>query len=243
MIGVAALWFTVSKSQKSLDGETLCPSKPESITVLLVDVTDPMNVPQRQDFQNQLAELRNSIPRYGQLIVAKVDATSQNLIRPVIVRCNPGTAQDVDEATGNPRAVQKLYDEQFVAPLDQAFVGLAQASGSKESPIFESVQSLALTHLLTPNAKTTRRKIVLASDLLQNTDAVSFYGGLPNPDQFLNSNAFRHVRTNLTDVQVELWMLERGDAAMTQPRALIDLWDAVIAKQGGTVTRAYSVSG
>jgi hypothetical protein len=42
---------------------------------------------------------------------------------------------------------------------------------------------------------------------------------------------------------VEIWMLERSDANQTQPRALIDLWDAAIAAQGAIVARAYNVSG
>lgn len=243
---VAAGAFTfmkVSASQRALDDQTLCPAQPTSITVLLVDVTDPMNVPQRQDFRNQLAALRNEIPRYGQLIVAQVDATSEELITPVIVKCNPGTGADVSETTGNPQAVQKLYDEEYVAPLDAAFARLSQASGASESPILESVQSIALTELLAPDAKSKTRKIVLVSDLLQNTNDVSFYRQLPSPGAFTTSPAFRRTRTDLRNVEVELWMLERGDAATTQPRALIDLWDSIITEQGGTVSRAYNVSG
>lgn len=243
MVLIAFIWFQVSASNRDLNATTLCPAEPESITVLIVDVTDPMNMPQRQDFQNQLASLRNSIPRYGQLIVAKVDATGDKLISPVIVRCNPGTAADVNDRTGNPRAVQRRHDEEFVAPLDAAFASISEASGADQSPILESVQSVALTELLTPAAADKPRKIVLVSDLLQNTNDISFYGALPDPTSFTASPAFRRVRTDLRNVKVELWMLERGDAATTQPRALVDLWDHIIAKQGGTVSRVYSVSG
>lgn len=240
---VTATWLSVSNSQRDLNPETLCPAEPASITVLLVDLTDPLNVPQGQDFNNQLAHLRNSIPRYGKLVVAKVDATSTKLISPVIVRCNPGTAASVNEGTGNPAEVQRQHDEKFVAPLDEAFRVIAQASGADQSPIFESVQSIALTELLAPGAKDAKRKIVLVSDLLQNTRDITFYSDLPTPEEFTSSPAFRKVRTDLQGVEVELWMLERGDAAQTQPRALVDLWDHAISKQGGSVVRAYNVSG
>lgn len=243
VVGVVATYLVVSRSQRDLDATTLCPAQPESITVLLVDLTDPLNVPQRQDFRNQLANLRNSIPRYGKLVVAKVDATNAELISPVVVRCNPGTASDVSESTGNPAAVQRLHDEKFIAALDDAFRVIAEASPADQSPIFESVQSVALTELLVPGAKESKRKIVLVSDLLQNTSDINFYARLPDPNEFASSNAFRRVRTDLSGVDVELWMLERGDAGRTQPRALIELWDHAIAKQGGTVSRAYNVSG
>lgn len=241
VVGVA--YFTVARGNRALDSETLCPVTPSSVTVLLVDVTDPMTTAQRQDFRNQLNRLRSSIPRYGQLIVTTVDSSSTKLLPPVIVRCNPGTAKDVSDWNGDPRGIQKAHDEKFIAPLDAAFDGLTRESAAARSPIFESVQSVALTDLATPEVAGLPRKLVLVSDLLQNTDAISFYGGLPTPDELINSAAFRRVRTDLKGVDVEIWMLERSDANQTQPRALIDLWDAAIAAQGGRVERAYNVSG
>ena len=71
---------------------------------------------------NQLERLKNSIPRYGKLIITKVDATSSKLLTPLIIKCNPGTAQDENEATGAPAKLQKLWEEQFSKPLSVAFV-------------------------------------------------------------------------------------------------------------------------
>lgn len=239
---IAVAFVLVSRSNRSLD-DNLCPARPESITVLLVDVTDPMTVAQRQDFQNQLTKLRNSIPRYGKLIVAKVDSTSSTLLKPVIVRCNPGIAEDENEWTGNPKAVEKLRREGFEEPLSDVFSRLSVASGADRSPVFESVQSVALTELLTPDVVDLPRRLILASDLLQNTDTISFYKGLPSPDELIASPPFRRVRSDLRDVDIEVWMLERADAPQTQPRALADLWHAALEEQGGSVERVYNVSG
>lgn len=233
----------VQSSHRSLDATTLCPADPSSITVLLVDVTDPMNTPQRQDFMNQLAKLKNSIPRYGKLIVAKVDATATSLLTPVIVRCNPGTAADVSETTGNPAAVQRKWNEGFDKPLQEAFEHIANASGAAQSPILESIQSVALTELQKPTVDGKPKRLVVASDLLQNTEGASFYKGLPDPAVFTSSPEFRKTRTDLRGVTVELWMLERSDAAATQPRALADLWERIITAEGGDLVRTYNVSG
>lgn len=241
LIGFA--YVGVMNSTKPLDDETLCPTSPSSVTVLLVDVTDPMTTAQKQDFRNQLNRLRSAIPRYGQLIITKVDSSSSELLRPVIVRCNPGTADDVNDLTGNPSGVQKSHDEQFVAPLDLAFDSLTRASAADRSPIFESVQSVALTELAKSEVSGVPRKLVLVSDLLQNTETISFYSGLPAQDELIGSAPFRRVRTDLSGLDVEIWMLERSDANQTQPRALIELWDAAITAQGGNVTRGYNVSG
>ncbi len=139
---VGGAYVAVARGNKALDEETLCPATPSSITVLLVDVTDPMTTAQRQDFRNQLSQLKNSIPRYGKLVVTKVDSSSSALLQPVIVRCNPGIAKDVDEWNGDPQGVQNLHDKGFSAPLDAAFARLTNASAADRSPIFESVQSV-----------------------------------------------------------------------------------------------------
>jgi hypothetical protein len=208
-----------------------------------VDVTDLMNTAQRQDFMNQLATLKNSIPRYGKLIVAKVDATAASLLTPVIVRCNPGTAADVSEATGNPAAVQRKWNGGFDKPLQDAFEQIAKASGAEQSPILESIQSVALTEFQKPSAEGKPKRLIVASDLIQNTEGASFYKGVPDVAAFTSSPEFRKTRTDLRGVNVELWMLERPDAAATQPRALADLWDRIVRAEGGELARIYNVSG
>lgn len=239
----SGVFFTLKSKQRVLDQVTLCPPDPDSLTVLLVDVTDPMNLAQRQDFLNQLERLRNSIPRYGKLSIVKVDATSSRLLSPVIERCNPGTAADAGELTGNPRALQEKWEKGFRDPLTQAFSQLATASGAARSPILESVQSVALTEFQNAQAQSKPRRLILASDLLQHTDRLSFYGRLPSVEEVIGSDAFRAARTDLSGISVELWMLQRLDGKQTQPRALPQLWDILIREQGGTVPRSYTVSG
>lgn len=243
IIGLIWAVYSVSRDRKAIDPVTACPPSASSITVLLVDVTDPLTLAQRQDFLNQLERLRASVPRYGKLAIFQVDAASNELLRPVIERCNPGTAADVDEMTGNPAAVEEKYQSLFKQPLDEAFGKLMNASGADRSPILESVQSVALTELKKPGVEGKPIRLIIASDLLQNTDRISFYGALPASRELLASDAFRVLRTDLSDIKVELWMLQRLDSQQSQPKALIDLWDAVITEQGGTVTRAYNVSG
>src|SRR5690606_1659420 len=84
--GVVFLYYRAVLSHRTLDDVTLCPTLPSSVTVVLVDVTDPMNLPQKQDFLNQLDSLIGQIPRYGKLVIAKVDPVSDRLLEPVITR-------------------------------------------------------------------------------------------------------------------------------------------------------------
>lgn len=240
---IAFFYFRSVMAHRTLDDETLCPTQPSSVTVLLVDVTDPMNLPQRQDFLNQLDRLTDQIPRYGKLVIAKVDPISERLLAPVITRCNPGSGGDVTEVDGNPQKLEKLRQEKFLAPLELAYDRLLEASPADRSPILESIQSVNLTEILKGAEENRVRRIIVASDLLQNTSEISFYGKLPNADALLKSQPFSRVRTDLRGTDVELWMLQRKDSTNSQPRALPELWERIIDEQGGRLVRVYTVSG
>lgn len=243
-IGLLVLYFQTVGGRRALDPTTLCPASPDSITVLLVDVTDPMNLAQRQDFINQLERLRNAIPRYGKLAIFKVSPAADQLLTPVIERCNPGTAGDVTELTGNKEKTAKQWQEQFKEPLDQAFAQITAASGAPQSPILESIQSAALTELKSQQSDDKPHKLIVASDLLQNTPRMTFYSGhLPTPDAAVATDAFRTLRTDLRGIDVELWMLQRPDSASSQPKELRYVWEAMIGAMGGNIVREYNVSG
>jgi hypothetical protein len=240
---VGFFYFRAMVAHRPLDEVTLCPTMPDSVTVLLVDVTDPMNLPQRQDFINQLDTLVGQVPRYGKLVITKVDPVSDRLLSPVITKCNPGSAQDVSEVSGNPDKLEAMHRDQFVKPLREAFDQLTSASGAPRSPILESIQSINLTELQRGVAEDGPRKLIVVSDLLQHTSEISFYKGLPEPREFVESSAFGRTRTDLRGTDVELWMLQRGDFKTTQPRSLPELWDEIINVQGGRMVRLYTVSG
>lgn len=243
VLALGSAYAYIALSRRTLDPQTLCPAKLASVTVLLVDVTDPMNPAQRQDFLNQLDRLKNRIPRYGQLIIAKVDPTADRLLAPVMTRCNPGTAEDVDDMTGNPAALQRQWEQNFDAPLRRTFADLLNGSGAGASPILESIQSVNLTELQKPAVQGIPRALIVASDLLQNTGELSFYRTVPEAQIVIGSDAFRRARTDLRGIDVELWMLQRPDARQTQPRALPDLWERLIDAEGAELRRIYTVSG
>jgi hypothetical protein len=243
LLGMGALYYNAVASNPTVDPDTLCPEEPSSTTVLLVDVTDPMNLPQRQDFQNQFIKLRDAIPRFGKLVVMKVDPVANRMLRPIITRCNPGKATDVSELTSDKASVKLAWEEKFAAPLDRAFEELLATSSAQSSPILESIQSVALTELQPSSTDEYARTLVVASDLLQHTPSISFYKEIPDPQALIDSVAFGKAKTDLTGIKVQLWMLQRGDFKETQPRTLPDLWERMITAQGGQWKNLYRVSG
>lgn len=244
VLGVVA-WFYIDAmlSTRTLDKTTMCPSVPDSVTVVLVDVTDPLNLPQKQDFTNQLDLLVEQVPRYGKLVIAKVDPVSERLLIPVITRCNPGSSEDANDISGNPAKLEAMHKEKFIAPVQAAFAQLTTASEASRSPILESIQSINLTELQRGVARGGSRKLIVASDLLQHTQDISLYKEIPDADTLMDTPAFGRVRTDLRGTEVELWMLQRADFKSTQPRQLPEFWEKIIDAQGGKLMRVYTVSG
>ena len=244
LVGLVSFFYVRSiLSNRALDEQTLCPTDVAGVTAVLIDVTDPMNTPQRQDFRNQLDGLLSKMGRYEKLVVLKVNPIGDSLLTPVITKCNPGSAADVSEVDGNPKKLERQYRDGFISPMEKAFSRLLDASGADRSPIMESIQSVALSEFQPANLNGKPKRLVVASDLLQHTDRASFYEELPDLQSFVQSQDFNRVRTNLKGVEVELWLLQRDDSTQTQPRALPDFWEQIIKEQGGEVTRTYRVSG
>jgi len=242
-VAIVGGYFAVSSNQQVFDPVTLCPKEPVSITAVLIDLTDELDVAQKQDFLNQLDKLRASIPQYGRLSIYAVRPATDSLLTPVITRCNPGTASDASDLSGNPAKLQKRWETMFKAPLDEAFQSLTKATSADTSPILESIQSVALTELQPAAAAGKPKRLIIASDLLQNTSAINFYHGLPDANVLINSAAFHSVSTKLTGVDVDVWMFQRMSAAQVQTTALADLWERMLSAEGADVKLIYNVSG
>lgn len=236
-------WFLLEKSKMQSLDENLCPPQPSEFTAVIVDVTDPLTLAQRQDLRNRLDQLRQAIRVEGEIAFFKIDATNTKLLQPILTLCNPGTAADFSEVDRDLKRVQATYDDKFEAPIVQAYERIFSASGSDRSPILQSIQSVNLTELQTAKAKGKPRRIVLISDLLQNTANLTFYGRLPSAEEVLANSDFRTASTNLAGVRVDLWMLQRPDYRQTQPRALPDLWNILLQEQGALSVKAERISG
>jgi hypothetical protein len=247
VIVVAALgagaWFVKARHDRLSLDDHLCPPNPTSYFAVLVDVTDPMTLPQRQDLRNKLEELKGDVPKGGKIAIFKVQAANEQLLSPMLEVCNPGDASDVSEMNGDPKAAQKTWSEKYEAPLNRVFQQVVVASGSDQSPILQSIQSIALTELNDRKQKDKPKRLIVISDLLQNTSGLSFYGHIPSGDEVLKSREFATARTDLRGIDVQLWMLQRPDFSTSQPRSLADLWDQLISAEGGNLISVYRVSG
>lgn len=226
-------FFFMGKTERemAIDERTLCPlSGPVAISAVLIDATDMLDAVQvaavRQLVERQI---RDAAP--GTLFAFGVvgeDPARRGAIRAL---CKPRAGTDVSQLTQNVPAVQKRYDERFLQPVREILASLGTSAEASQSPIMESLQSLITgtpDFLSFPGS----REVVVISDLLQHSDAMSFYRG-EDWRSFSDSAAFGRLSENMVGADVTIYQIARPPVArIDDPAAVEDFWARYLDHQG-----------
>lgn len=177
LLGGAGWWSCETAATMAVDEATLCPKAtgPLAETAILFDLTDPLAPAQSAQLRQYLESEFAQAPQGTQFTMGVV-AEDQALWGATDPLCKPASAEEVSSVTQNVALVAKRYQDRFLAPLQANLDRMISASSAKTSPIMESLQALVAA---TPGFLTFQgpRRLILVSDLLQNSDAMSFYRG------------------------------------------------------------------
>jgi hypothetical protein len=242
LLGIGLLYLKAGRNNPTLAADSLCPKTgPVAVTAVVVDVTDPASQVTQAAIRSRVLAAADDLPRYGMLKIYAAGADETALLQPLFSRCNPGTSSDVDELTSSPELVQKRYDEGFEAPLRKALDGVLDVPRADRSPILEGVQAVTVS-AFPPAVRKLPRRLLLASDLIQNSPAYSMYGG-PLDDRAAE-RAGEAIPAQLEGVNVELLMIRRSaqDALQTSPE-FADFWEGWFAAAGARVRRSTPLPG
>lgn len=242
-IALIFVYVRTNATERKIDEQTLCPvDGADGLTVVLIDRTDPLSAIQREDLMRHLDQLKAALPIRTAIEVYSIGADQGDLLKPEGHRlCNAGRATDVDALTGNPRLTEKRWRERFSRPLDDLFERMTQSATSPRSPIMEAIQSVAVTAFGRLPERASYRRLVIVSDMLQNSDLLSQYGKLIAFDQFKQQNQYQRLRTDLKGVEVELWYI--GGRSPLQGRQHIEFWQQYFANTGATLVRVSAIQG
>lgn len=222
--GLLLVMFIQKQSLVKIDKNSHCPLEgPSSLTAVIIDATDNINLQQKQAIINEFNIIMDDIPKYGRLDLYLIQGISTSLLRPTVSVCNPGDGQDIDVYVGNKRKVQKVWQEAFVNPLESALNNLINMPSSSESPILETIQSVALTSLSEKSLRDKKRVLILVSDLMQHTKKLSFFKNQNSTDKV------DELKADLSGVDVKIWQLQRFNAV--NQNQLIDKWQKIFASQ------------
>lgn len=211
-----------TEDEMAIDRTTLCPNRgPTAMMAILFDLTDPLSSAQANQLRSHLERLIDTAAVGTQFTLGVVSSnpTEWGASAPL---CKPRTGSDVSSATQNVRLVQNRYEEAFVQPLNTRIETMIAATGANSSPIMESLQSLVSA---SPGFVTFTgpRRVILVSDLLQHSDAMSFYRGQDWND-FVASKDFERLGRTLDAAQVTLFEIPRPVGKIRDPSVIEDFW-------------------
>ena len=236
--GIVGAYFYVQQSHVPLDTVSLCPiDGPRELTAVLIDRTDPLNKVQSAALRVRLQKIKTEVPRYGEIQIYTVRPLETGLLRPELRICNPGRGADVNPAIGNPRLAERKWQESFASRLDALIAEMVASSEANVSPVMESVQSVALSAFSSNSLHGKPKKLIIVSDMIQNTPGHSQYRGITSFQNYKTSKHYRHVRADLTNVSVEIiYILRdtkvRDDKARLQGKRHIEFWQHFFADMG-----------
>jgi len=239
--GFGWLYLGAVERNPARDPDTLCPQTgPSEQVLVLVDVTDPIGSITQRDILNQLDAVVDGLSKGGRFEL-RVLEPDDNRTRTIFSACNPGDGSDLDHWTGNPEAARRRWEERFDIPLQAAMDAALHAEQADTSPIMASIQQIAVDRLGTTEARAVPNRLIVISDMLENTAAFSMYRSGPDYPEYTGSRAAGEFGTDLTAAAVEIWLLRRDTQFPSS--AVAEFWANWVQDNNGRFVRALQLQG
>ena len=226
-------------SESGINEGTLCRSSgPVNVTSILLDLTDPLSRTQ-QDRLRTIMENEIAASTTDTMIALGVVSEFPDRWGAKYAKCKPATGEDANILYENRPQISERYNREFLTPImlliDETLTGAAE----NKSPIMEALQSLIAE---TPDFTIApgRKKVVVVSDMLQNSDELSFYRG-QGWDYFVAQNGEGRLARSLSNVNVEILRIPRSGGNTPSPALVDDFWTRYFDLQGSRAPRVSSL--
>ena len=224
-------------------------------TVLLLDTSDPLSAKHEEELERIVQELQSPNAAFegfsvgtGEALVVYEMKEDLRQLEPQLVVCNPGKHPNKwgwqQELTQGKQialrkwrrfndAVKPLFDRGHQDPLAR-------------SPIIETLGVILPRHSPSKRRNESVNKkpthIIIFSDLLQHSEALSHYRSYPSAEQVRKTEGLRSIQTNLSGVDVSLFRLERPHPdGRLQSAEHFYWWTELIEDFGGRIIYQDSI--
>jgi hypothetical protein len=228
----AYFWFTANRPP-ARDQRSFCPlDGPSAITVMLLDTSDALPQPTKEDAIKRLTDIAEALPDYALLDIRILDP-AYPAGRQVFALCNPGDGRGLNEFTGNPSLAKKRWGERFRAPLDRALNLSMQPQPSATSPILSTLQGIALERFVGAAASKIDKSLVIVSDMIENEKDYSQYQGDLSYQRFKGTPAYLKFRTDLNSARVHILYVQRFTKRQINSTQLMQFWSDWVGDNRG----------
>lgn len=231
--GVFYLNAKFEANREKTDRATFCQAGdiPE-ITAILVDHTDNFTPVQHEALRRYLRDAALDVRKNGMVQLYDVDSTKKSILQPKFFLCNPGDEGDLEnQLARRASTVRRNYEDAFVKNLDAVLNELLAAKAADESPIMESIQSVAVTAFEGKDRAHAKKTLIVVSDLLQYTPQFSLYNTVPDFNEFKKRLAWQNLKMDMHGVDVKVMYIRRDRG---QSKELLPFWQRFFEEQGAT---------
>ena len=242
-IAVAIIGFSFFALQpEPYDEVTLCVLSDDlpPHTAGIIDKTDEYNEQQADLIAAIIRRTRDRLEIGERLTLFELDQFGQFDPRGEFSLCNPGRGDQVNALFRNPEQIEKRINEKFDQPMERILEDLVVPKEAPNSPVLEALARLGQTEAFSDRAP--QRRVVIISDMLQNSNLFTAYGGggaMPEsmPEALNVADAtMRRFGNSLDGVALEVRLIPRQRYVDMQRGALKDYWNEVFRELGVTVT-------
>lgn len=219
-------WKAISKPV--LNATTLCPEDGSvGDLAILIDLTDPVSLAQLQAARQAIEKHIVEAPVGTRVSLATISPDQSARKASFRSVCKPPSGADADELIENKEMIRAAYETGFSGPVGDSLTRLLTATEAKTSPIMEGLQEFVTTipgYVLSEKP----RELVILSDLMQNSETISFYRG-QGWEAFNADSGVERLSRNLSGVRVSLLRLPVGS---DKAEVVDDFWARYFDAQG-----------
>ena len=234
IVGLVVWGLVLSSREVQRDKKTYCPvGGAESVTAVLIDLSEPYNATQSEVIMQSLEAVRDSIEIDGKIAVYILSDAKNALPDPDFAYCTP--PKDGNFLIENPDWIKQKWQDS-VGSLGKIVEGMiADKSGRPTSPIMEMIQVVAVKEFRKSSSNPPREKtLIVVSDMIQHSHGYSHYR-VDRPDfaAFKKTPHYQKVRTDLAGAEVRVLLVRRDGAGGIQTQPFFDFWWTFLEDMGG----------
>lgn len=238
VIIAGVVWLNVVQNfnSRELDRTTGCPKNGyDSVTAVLIDLTDPISPIQSAALRNALLKIKSEIPKFGRLEIYPLKSITRSALEPIFTGCNPGRGVDVDSSIyGNPELADRRWRKQFADKVDSVVAEVQDIQPQDNSAVLEGIQSVGVTAFGSPSANlASDKRLVIISDMIHHTRELSMYQGAPAFLSFKETQYYLRIKQSLRGAKVDVFLIVRDTRRNVQQPPLYKFWVELIASSNG----------
>ncbi len=211
------------------------PTKPVTEALaLVIDRTDPLTPNQVRAVTGLRDEALVAAPRNTLVGLFGIQDRNEGVLSQGFCRCRQKRGAEAQVATESPLLTQRDFDRQFLEPLSAELKSTLLVQESPNSPILEAIRELGALGDFSP--RRVHLRVILVSDMIQNSPLASFYDSAPDA-RLLKEAGVNELIPFLKNAEVRVMQLERPSIAHLQTPQLETFWTSYFLNCGADMSR------